>query len=52
MLLTGDAKAVAEASPGELGIAEVAAELLPEDKRARVKRWSREGAWSRWSGTE
>jgi heavy metal translocating P-type ATPase len=37
ILLTGDARAVAEAIGRELGIAEVAADLLPEDKQARVR---------------
>jgi heavy metal translocating P-type ATPase len=37
VLLTGDAKAVADAIARQLGITEVAAELLPEDKRRRVK---------------
>ncbi len=38
VLLTGDAPAVAEAVAAQLGIAEVAAELLPEDKRDYVQR--------------
>lgn len=38
VLLTGDAKTVADAVAGQLGITEVAADLLPEDKRQRVKR--------------
>jgi len=37
MLLTGDAQAVAQVIAKELGIREVAADLLPEDKRIRVK---------------
>ena len=37
ILLTGDAQPVAEAIAKQLGIAEVAANLLPEDKRERVK---------------
>jgi heavy metal translocating P-type ATPase len=37
VLLTGDAQAVAEAVGRELGISEVAADLLPEDKRSRVR---------------
>jgi heavy metal translocating P-type ATPase len=36
-LLTGDAQAVALAVARQLGISEVAAELLPEDKQKRVK---------------
>jgi len=37
ILLTGDSRRVAESVARELGIPEVAAELLPEDKRARVR---------------
>jgi Cd2+/Zn2+-exporting ATPase/Cu+-exporting ATPase len=37
ILLTGDAQAVAELIARELGISEVAADLLPEEKRVRVK---------------
>jgi Cd2+/Zn2+-exporting ATPase/Cu+-exporting ATPase len=37
VLLTGDARTVAAALAQQLGIAEVAADLLPEDKRMRVK---------------
>ena len=37
ILLTGDAQAVAAVIARELGIAEVAADLLPDDKRMRVK---------------
>jgi heavy metal translocating P-type ATPase len=37
VLLTGDAQAVAQAIATELGISEVAADLLPQDKRIRVK---------------
>jgi heavy metal translocating P-type ATPase len=36
-LLTGDARAVAEVIARELGISEVAADLLPDDKQRRVK---------------
>jgi len=43
MLLTGDAKAVAAAVARQLGITEIAAELLPEDKRERVRRLVAEG---------
>ena len=43
ILLTGDARAVAEAVGRELGIAEVAAHLLPEDKQARVRGLVAEG---------
>jgi Cd2+/Zn2+-exporting ATPase/Cu+-exporting ATPase len=37
ILLTGDAQAVAEVIARDLGISEVVADLLPEDKRMRVK---------------
>ena len=37
VLLTGDAQVVATVIAKQLGISEVAAELLPEDKRKRVK---------------
>jgi heavy metal translocating P-type ATPase len=37
ILLTGDAQTVAQVIARELGISEVAADLLPEDKRNRVK---------------
>ena len=37
ILLTGDTEGVAQAVARELGISEVAANLLPEDKRKRVK---------------
>ncbi len=37
VLLTGDAQAVAAVIARELGISEVAADLLPDDKRKRVK---------------
>jgi Cd2+/Zn2+-exporting ATPase/Cu+-exporting ATPase len=43
VLLTGDARAVAEVIATELGISEVAADLLPEDKRIRVKGLVSEG---------
>jgi Cd2+/Zn2+-exporting ATPase/Cu+-exporting ATPase len=43
VLLTGDAKAVADVVAAQMGIAEVAANLLPEDKRQRVKRLVAEG---------
>jgi len=38
VLLTGDARVVADSVAAELGITEVAADLLPEDKRAYVQR--------------
>jgi Cd2+/Zn2+-exporting ATPase/Cu+-exporting ATPase len=37
ILLSGDAQAVAQALGRELGITEVAAELLPEDKQMRIR---------------
>jgi len=43
VLLTGDAQPVARAVARELGISEVAADLLPEDKQARVKALVAEG---------
>jgi heavy metal translocating P-type ATPase len=44
LLLTGDSGAVAATVARELGIAEVEAELLPEDKLARVKNLVQKGA--------
>jgi heavy metal translocating P-type ATPase len=38
VLLTGDARAVAESVAAQLGISEVAADLLPEDKRSYIQR--------------
>lgn len=38
VLLTGDAKAVAGSVAAQLGISEVAADLLPEDKQAYIQR--------------
>jgi Cu+-exporting ATPase len=43
VLLTGDAKAVAEAVAAEVGIDEVVAEVLPEDKLDAVRRLQAEG---------
>ncbi len=43
VLLTGDAQTVAAVVAGQLGIAEIAADLLPGDKRERVKRLVAEG---------
>jgi heavy metal translocating P-type ATPase len=37
LLLTGDARAVAQAIATQSGISEIATDLLPEDKRRRVK---------------
>jgi heavy metal translocating P-type ATPase len=44
ILLTGDAGPIAATVARELGIAEVEAELLPEDKLARIKNLVRSGA--------
>ena len=38
VLLTGDARAVADSVAAQLGVTEVAAELLPEDKRDYIQR--------------
>ncbi|MFD4695255.1 heavy metal translocating P-type ATPase [Streptomyces sp. NPDC058463] len=43
VLLTGDNKAVAESVAAEVGIGEVIAEVMPEDKVAVVKRLQAEG---------
>ncbi len=43
VLLTGDARAVAESVAAELGIAEFIADLLPEDKRDYIQRLTLEG---------
>ena len=43
VLLTGDARAVADAVAEQLGIREVASELMPEDKRQYVQGLTREG---------
>jgi heavy metal translocating P-type ATPase len=43
ILLTGDARAVAQVIATQLGISEWAADLLPEDKRRRVKEWVDQG---------
>jgi Cu2+-exporting ATPase len=37
ILLTGDAQAVADVVARQMGITEVAADLLPEDKLKRIK---------------
>lgn len=42
-LLTGDRRAAAERVAAELGLTEVRAELLPEDKAAFVKEWRQQG---------
>jgi Cd2+/Zn2+-exporting ATPase/Cu+-exporting ATPase len=43
VLLTGDTLAVAQVIAAELGVSEVAANLLPEDKRNRVKQLVADG---------
>jgi len=43
VLLTGDRQAAAEAIAAELGLEEVAAEVLPGDKRAEVQRYQQQG---------
>src|SRR5690606_5231836 len=43
VLLTGDSRAVAEAVAAEVGIEEVVAEVMPEDKLAHVGRLQAEG---------
>jgi Cd2+/Zn2+-exporting ATPase/Cu+-exporting ATPase len=43
VLLTGDSRSVAEAIGRKLGVDEIAAELLPEDKLEFVDRLTREG---------
>ena len=43
VLLTGDARAVADSVAAELGIAEVAADLLPEEKCEFIRRLSADG---------
>lgn len=43
VMLTGDSRATAEAVARELGIDEVEAEVLPEDKNAIVERLQKEG---------
>jgi Cu+-exporting ATPase len=44
VLLTGDHTATAQAVGRRLGIDEIVAEVLPEDKAAEVQRWQRQGA--------
>lgn len=43
VLLTGDSAVVAQSVAQELGVSEVTADLLPEDKRARIKQLVADG---------
>jgi Cd2+/Zn2+-exporting ATPase/Cu+-exporting ATPase len=43
VLLTGDSAVVAQAVARELGVTDVAADLLPEDKRTRIQQFVKEG---------
>ena len=52
VLLTGDSKAVAEDIGGKLGVDEIAAELLPEDKLDSLAGSSRRATTSSWWVTE
>ncbi len=52
VMLTGDARATAEAVARRLGIAEVQAEVLPDGKSAVIERLRREAASSPWPETE
>ena len=50
-MITGDARQVADAVAAELGIDEVFAEVLPEDKERHVRELQERGRRSRWSAT-
>ena len=50
-MLTGDAKAVADAVAADLGIDTVFAEVLPERKVDKIKELQRRASVSRWSAT-
>jgi len=51
-MITGDSKAVAESVARRIGIDDVAAEVLPADKAAVIKRFfKREASASPWSAT-
>ena len=52
VLLTGDVKTVAEDIGRKLGVDEIAAELLPEDKLEFVGRLTRDDTTSSWSAME
>lgn len=43
MMMTGDAEPTARAVAAQVGITEVAAGVLPQDKAAQVQRWQQEG---------
>ncbi len=50
VMLTGDSRTTAEAVAGKLGIDEVMAEVLPEDKSRKVKELQREGRFVAMAG--
>jgi Cu2+-exporting ATPase len=52
VMLTGDARAVAEAVDWELGIDTVFAQVLPEEKVAKIRDLQNRACASRWWGTE
>ncbi len=52
VLLTGDSRVVGEDIGGKLGVDEIAAELLPEDKPGFVSRLTAAKQTSSWSVTE
>ena len=51
VMITGDARQVAEAVAAELGVDEVFAEVLPEDKDRPSPNSRRAVSWLRWSAT-
>ena len=52
ILLTGDSKAVAEAVGRQLGVGEIVAEALPEEKLAAFEFWlKKRDIWLPWSAT-
>ena len=50
VMMTGDAQATAEAVARELGIIQVFAEVMPEDKAAKVKALQTRGRWVAMAG--